>query len=172
MRLGARDADAGHLVQAFSSHHPDMLPIPERDLFVQSVLIGDAGFAVVDLEVAAAAGSPSLLIGVVIPKAAKGRFGVGVVPLVVRLHLHMVVSVVEELDQAVYFVAGLFAEAPDGLKDLFGGDVSRDVQRRVPGFPRRLDVSIHGGGFLDGFLRPSPVSDRQPGVKNLLETGC
>src|SRR5580658_7070233 len=30
---------------------------------------------------------------------------------------------------------------------------------------------LHGGCFLDGFLRPSPVSDRQPGVKNLLETG-
>ena len=35
------------------SDHPDALPVAERNLFVQSVLIGDTGFPVVLLEVAA-----------------------------------------------------------------------------------------------------------------------
>jgi hypothetical protein len=42
------------------------LPVAERELFVQFILSGDAGFAV--LEVAAIAVCPS-------PEAAKGRFG-------------------------------------------------------------------------------------------------
>jgi hypothetical protein len=43
--------------------------------------------------------------------------------------------------------------------------------------PRLVDgrehrsFKCHGFGFLDGFLQPSPVSDRQPGGRNLLETG-
>lgn len=42
-------------------------PIAERDLFVQPILIGDAGFAAVLLEVlAVACPSPSLLVEVVI----------------------------------------------------------------------------------------------------------
>jgi hypothetical protein len=49
------------------------LPVAERELFVQFILSGDAGFAV--LEVAAIAVCPSLLIEVHIPEAAKGRFG-------------------------------------------------------------------------------------------------
>src|ERR1700737_3714076 len=72
----------------------DITPSPpltsrERDLFVQSILIGDAGFAFVLPEVAAVAVCPSLLIEVHITDAAKGRFGrvailvVGVVSLCV-----------------------------------------------------------------------------------------
>jgi hypothetical protein len=38
------------------SHHPDVLPIAEGDLFVQSVLIGDAGFGVVYLKISAIVG--------------------------------------------------------------------------------------------------------------------
>jgi hypothetical protein len=49
------------------------LPVAERELFVQFILGGDAGFAV--LEVAAIAVCPSPLIEVHIPEAAKGRFG-------------------------------------------------------------------------------------------------
>jgi hypothetical protein len=37
----------------FSSHHSHALPIAEGDLFVETILIGDAGFGVVYLEVAA-----------------------------------------------------------------------------------------------------------------------
>jgi hypothetical protein len=51
------------------------LPILRTDLLKKAVIVGDAGFGIVSLEVAAAAGGPPLLIGVVIPKASKGRFG-------------------------------------------------------------------------------------------------
>lgn len=51
------------------------MPVAERDLFVQSVLISDARFAVVMLEVAAVAVCPSLLVEVHITDAAKRRFG-------------------------------------------------------------------------------------------------
>jgi hypothetical protein len=61
------------VLRAFSSHHPHSLPVAERELFVQFILGGDAGFAV--LEVAAIAVCPSPLIEGHIPEAAKGRFG-------------------------------------------------------------------------------------------------
>jgi hypothetical protein len=61
------------VLRAFSSHHPHSLPVAERELVVQSILSGDAGFAV--LEVAAIAVCPSPSIGVHIAEAAKGRFG-------------------------------------------------------------------------------------------------
>ena len=50
-----------------------LLAVAEREMFVQFILSGDAGFAV--LEVAAIAVCPSPLIEVHIPEAAKGRFG-------------------------------------------------------------------------------------------------
>jgi hypothetical protein len=61
-------------LRPFSSHHPPLLAGRGTGvLVVQSILSGDAGFAV--LEVAAIAVCPSPLIGVHIAEAAKGRFG-------------------------------------------------------------------------------------------------
>jgi hypothetical protein len=82
------------------------LPVAKRDLLVQSILVADAGFAVVLLEVAAAAGGPSLLIEVHIPDAAKGRFGgvrvLVVLPVVVGLFIvRIVVNRVLELPRNV-----------------------------------------------------------------------
>jgi hypothetical protein len=50
-------------------NHPHSLPVAERELFVQSILSGDAGL--IGLEDAAIAVCPSPLIEVHIPEAAK-----------------------------------------------------------------------------------------------------
>jgi hypothetical protein len=53
-------------------------------LLVQSVLIGNAGFAVVLLEVAAVAVRPSLLVEVHVPDAANGGLAFSVILLRIR----------------------------------------------------------------------------------------
>ncbi|MCK1460659.1 hypothetical protein IVB34_20370 [Bradyrhizobium sp. 2] len=52
--------------------HPALLPILRTDLFKQAVEVADAALGAVLLEVAPAAGSPTLL-SVVVVEASKGR---------------------------------------------------------------------------------------------------
>ena len=123
------------------------MPVAKRHLLIQSVLVGDAGFAVVLLEVAAAGGSPSLLVEVDIPGTAKGRFGqtvvlvvlpvVGlfvvriVVDRVLELTRNVVVGLIKEPNQPIDFVAGFPSETAYGLKGLFRGHRVFVVHRRL-----------------------------------------
>src|ERR1700733_13072249 len=78
------------LVVAFSSNHPSVLPIAARDLFVEAVLVGDAGFAVVLLEVVIEAAKGRLgRIAVLIGDIKLGRVAV-LILVAVRLPLHVV----------------------------------------------------------------------------------
>jgi hypothetical protein len=67
------------------------------------------------------AGRPPPCLGLIrhSVKRTKGRFGVGIVTLVLRLALHMVVGLVEKPNQPVDLVPGFLAKGPDGLKGLF-----------------------------------------------------
>ncbi|QIG91985.1 hypothetical protein [Bradyrhizobium sp. 6(2017)] len=80
--------------------------------------------------------------------------------IVVRLPLHMIVAIVQKPDEPVYLVPGLFAEAPYGLEDLFGGNVGLKV-KLTSGVRWPFYGGLHGGllcGF--GFSGPSPRVSR------------
>ena len=73
------------------SDRPHALPVAERDLFVESVLIGDAGLGVVLLEIAAASIRPPFLITMrEVAHASMGRFGRIRVFVVFRFSLEVV----------------------------------------------------------------------------------
>jgi hypothetical protein len=117
-------------------------------LFVQSILIRDAGFSVVQLQVTAAAGCPSRLIEMSVADAPERRFGgvrilvvlavvvrflvMGiVVDRVLELPRNVVVRFIKEPNQPIDLVPGFLAEAPDGLKGLFRGDWGFVIDRRL-----------------------------------------
>jgi hypothetical protein len=120
------------------SDHPHALPVAERGLFVQPVLVPNAEFGVVLFDVGAASVRPPLLIAMrEVAHAAKGRLGgirvLVVLPVVVgflgvvvdrifKLPGHIIVCFVEKPDQTVDLVTGFLAEASYGLKGLFRGD--------------------------------------------------